>query len=615
MSKLQTNRLLIIVPVTKMSGKLHNFRSWLLTLPSNEIKVLVVHDYADDLTSSELKQTIQLAPTKNIELIEKKLQSPGLARNIGLDGQSYDWVSFVDSDDFVEVSTLLKMIESAPTDSEIIIGNYKTSSVKGTQVVRTSESSDPKMDVALNPGIWRMLINQKVIGSVRFTPYKMGEDQLFLLDLDFFRRKLFFSDQSPYTYFKNFDGQLTSRFENVKEISNVIKHTINAFNVSPKPNQAYVGMLALRQIITEFKCYFSENSLSAFYKLFSNLISIRFALFPIMIKNFYTLLYKKKIYNGKSTYVILTGGLGNQLFQYAAALSRHSSNIMVEGHLGKPRLNSQGIPALFDFELVSSVKTLPQRKFTAVISKCSNYLLRSGMNPGGIEKTKLYKIILKVISSIVFSFWFKSPLSVIVASDNGYFDMPQPKKSNLLIGYFQSYKWAIKKEVKFELSMLKLKNESEDLRIFLNQYSGKSILSIHVRLGDYKDQNAFGLIEKSYYQEAIIRAKSSIYFDYIWLFSDEPSEALRILPSEILEQLVVVPNFDGSAAETLEAMRHCRGFIIANSSLSWWGAFLNYSSQAPLIIAPNPWFKAAKEPSSIIDPTWIRLPAWLNSHN
>jgi hypothetical protein len=53
------------------------------------------------------------------------------------------------------------------------------------------------MSIAMDPGFWRMIFRREIIGSVRFTSYKMGEDQLFLLALDFFNRKLFFSSFSP----------------------------------------------------------------------------------------------------------------------------------------------------------------------------------------------------------------------------------------------------------------------------------------------------------------------------------------------------------------------------------------------------------------------------------
>lgn len=610
MSNTISNKLLIIVPVTKMAGKLTNFSTWLSSIPDEGVKVIVVHDYADDKTSCELKKIIQLNSKTKIQLIEEKVQSPGYARNIGLREDNAEWVSFVDSDDLVNVSTLLSMIETAPSLTEIIVGDYSIRSAEGTREVKTSDSSDPKMNVAMNPGFWRMIYKREVIGQHQFTSYKMGEDQLFLLHLDFFTRNTFFSSLSPYIYFTDVNGQLTSRFDAKKDISKVVKQSISILNRSTNLNKKYVGMIVLKQLITEFKCYVADNLFIAIYKFINNITHIKINLLPILFRNLLRISLKRFNQKPKRTYVVLAGGLGNQLFQYAAALSRNSSRILLDGNLSKPRLNINGLPVLTDFKLDANVNILPKRRNSKFYLKCTNYIIRMGVNPVGFKKTKVNDFLAKYLYSVIFSLRFKTNLTLIPAKDNGYFPMKKEKKNELLIGYFQTYKWASEKEIKSKLFSLELVNKSEMLLDFLKQYNGKSILSIHIRLGDYRDQHNFGLVDGSYYQSAINFVKSKFTFDYIWLFSDEPSEAVKILPTELMQNLVIVPDFNGRAAETLEAMRHCSSYIIANSSLSWWGAFLSYSSDEPLVIAPKPWFKAAFEPNLITNPSWIRLPAW-----
>ena len=603
-------RLLIIVPVTKMANKLGNLQTWLSKTTNKEVKILIVHDIADEPTSLELKKIVSKFSRLKIELIEKRLNSPGLARNLGLATVNYEWISFVDSDDLVDVSELLNMISKSPLDAEIVIGNYKVSSSKDTKNMKTSESIDPKMNVAMNPGIWRMIFRQEIIGVTRFSQYKMGEDQLFLLDIDFFRRNLFFSNLFPYTYFQNVEGQLTSDRQSVKDISKVIKETIQKFNKSDKSIQSYVGMITLRQMITEFKFYVRNNFFRAFYKLIVNLKLIRPQLMLTLLKSFFTLFLEMKKSNSKYTYLVLRGGLGNQLFQYAAALSRDSSKILVDTNIGKPRSGNQDIPCIFDFELAREVSVVPKKKFSRVISKLSNHLIKSGMNPKGIESTYTYKYLLKISASIIFSLWYRKPLTVIQAKDNGYFDMRQTRSNDLLVGYFQSYVWASDANVKNQLLSLKLKTTSKLLKEFVDEYVDKSILAIHIRLGDYRDQYEFGLIDESYYANAIGLVESEMEIDFIWLFSNEPEEAKKLIPAKFLDKVILVPDFNGSASQTLEAMRFANAYVIANSSLSWWGAFLSYSSNSPLIIAPKPWFRLAREPNLIIDPDWRRLAAW-----
>lgn len=603
-------KLLIIVPVTKMANKLGNLQTWLSKTTNQEVKILIVHDIADEPTSLELKEIVSKFSRLKIELIEKRLNSPGLARNLGLATANYEWISFVDSDDLVDVSELLNMISKSPLDAEIIIGNYKVSSSKDTKSMKTSESIDPKMNVAMNPGIWRMIFRQEIIGMTRFSQYKMGEDQLFLLDIDFFRRNLFFSNLFPYTYFQNVEGQLTSDRQSVKDISKVIKETIQKFNKSDKSIQSYVGMITLRQMITEFKFYVRTNFFIAFYKLVVNLKLIRPQLMLTLLKSFFTFSLEMKKSNSKYTCLVLTGGLGNQLFQYAAALSRDASKILVDTNIGKPRSSNQDIPCIFDFELAREVSVVPKKKFSRVLSKLSNYLIKSGMNPKGIERTYTYKYLLKISASIIFSLWYRKSLTVIQAKDNGYFDMRQTRSNDLLVGYYQSYVWASDANVKNQLLSLKLKTTSKLLKEFVDEYVDKSILAIHIRLGDYRDQYEFGLIDESYYANAIGLVESEMEIDFIWLFSNEPEEAKKLIPAKFLDKVILVPDFNGSASETLEAMRFANAYVIANSSLSWWGAFLSYSPNSPLIIAPKPWFRLAREPNLIIDPDWRRLAAW-----
>jgi hypothetical protein len=60
---------------------------------------------------------------------------------------------------------------------------------------------------------------------------------------------------------------------------------------------------------------------------------------------------------------------------------------------------------------------------------------------------------------------------------------------------------------------------------------------------------------------------------------------------------------DLPAAEVLLAMAHGAGFVIANSSFSWWAATLSGSRS---VVAPYPWFKGIPEPSEMVNPNWTR---------
>ena len=95
----------------------------------------------------------------------------------------------------------------------------------------------------------------------------------------------------------------------------------------------------------------------------------------------------------------------------------------------------------------------------------------------------------------------------------------------------------------------------------------------------------------------------------IWLFSNEPEEALGLLPETSHKQIRIIPDSGWTPAETLELMRHCHAYVIANSTFSWWGAYLSYN-QKSLRVGPNPWFKGEASPKDIIPESWKTFQAF-----
>ena len=312
------------------------------------------------------------------------------------------------------------------------------------------------------------------------------------------------------------------------------------------------------------------------------------------------------------TTLFLTGGLGNQLFQYAAAISRGSNELFIDSTLGNPKLNESGVPDLFDFKLPVTTNQHQRKLPCYLFSKTAGFLLRHGMQPRGFENNPVVGNIIHCIGTGVLAFWLGKITKLRVATDNGYWQMPVLKRREYLIGYFQSFIWASEPGIAKQLKRIQLERPPVELLDFLESESQIDAVAIHVRLGDYKSEDSFGIPNKSYYGEALQKLGGSQHIKRIWLFSNEPEEAVGYIPLEYMDRLKIVPDFRGNAAATLEAMRHAKNYVIANSSLSWWGAFLSYSP-SPKVIAPTPWFKSSREPSEIVPPSWIRQTAWHES--
>ena len=307
--------------------------------------------------------------------------------------------------------------------------------------------------------------------------------------------------------------------------------------------------------------------------------------------------------------LFLTGGLGNQLFQYAAALSREPGTIIFDCELGLPRKNRNGKADIFDFKLPGSTGIYAGKLPRFIFSKAGGYMLRQGMRPTRVESNRFVRFGIELAGTILLSIWLGKFTHILQGKDNGYWKMPYFSKREYLIGYFQSYIWATDPKVYSQLQTLKLANMSTEFSDFVSQASGHGVVAVHVRLGDYKKEVGFGIPSPNYYESALHALDVEQPIKEIWLFSNEPTEALSYLPAKYHIRTRVIPDFNGNAAETLQAMRIASRYVIGNSSLSWWGAFLSYS-ESPIVIAPNPWFSLSPEPKELVPPHWIRLDAW-----
>ncbi len=307
----------------------------------------------------------------------------------------------------------------------------------------------------------------------------------------------------------------------------------------------------------------------------------------------------------------LTGGLGNELFQVAAALySSKSKQISIEWVLGKPRVNISGLPQIECYELPPEINLLHRSKNSWIAAKTLGYLLRSSIDPNWIEGHRSYLSVTKLLGSIVLTTKFRKFRAITTGDNVGFFPLKVDDRDRYLVGYFQSFKYLESEAVAGILKNLKAKN--------FENYSGYKELAaieeplvVHVRLADYRNEDKFGIPELSYYHKAVTNLWNSGSYKSIWLFSDEPENALDRIPEELKGFTRSFGDIENCIVKTLEVMRLGKGYVIANSSFSWWGARLSINSDA-VVVAPKPWFSEMKEPDFLIPPKWLREEAWRN---
>jgi hypothetical protein len=186
----------------------------------------------------------------------------------------------------------------------------------------------------------------------------------------------------------------------------------------------------------------------------------------------------------------------------------------------------------------------------------------------------------------------------------------------LLMGYWQSEKYF--KEIEpilrheFTLRMEPSAKSQEVARAI--QASNSTFL--HIRRGDYAADpminKVHGTCSMRYYEDAVNYIGRAMHDPHLFVFSDEPRWVREHLKLPF-PMTVVDHNHPGNAQspgrehEDLWLMTLCRHAILANSSFSWWGAWLN-PERNRIVIAPERWFRSPNNDTrDLIPDNWIRM--------
>jgi Glycosyl transferase family 11 len=135
-------------------------------------------------------------------------------------------------------------------------------------------------------------------------------------------------------------------------------------------------------------------------------------------------------------------------------------------------------------------------------------------------------------------------------------------------------------------------------------------VSLHVRRGDYVDNPAtnrfHGICSLDYYQRALDYISLRVEAPHLFIFSDDQHWTRSNLLYAAATTFVDV-NPPDRGYRDMGLMARCRHHIIANSSFSWWGAWLN-PSREKIVIAPDRWFSAScNDTRDLIPADWVRL--------
>lgn len=256
--------------------------------------------------------------------------------------------------------------------------------------------------------------------------------------------------------------------------------------------------------------------------------------------------------------IIFTGGLGNQMFQYALMLSLKSKGIKVS-------------PDTTTYESTITHNGFELEKIfnTSVTFKKSN---------------RFQRLYAKIIRRKQFSrLWYKEARPMV-------YDKNVYNTSKLFFGgnwvseqYFKDIKEQIISE--FEFKNINLGN----LNIAKKMHSQESV-SVHIRRGDYLKFKNFQVCGLEYYTKAIQNICDKIKKPVFYIFSNDPEWSGVFMKKFNVQFHIININNGENSYMDMYLMSQCKHNIIANSTFSWWGAYLNKNPEK-IVVSPKQWLR------------------------
>jgi len=287
------------------------------------------------------------------------------------------------------------------------------------------------------------------------------------------------------------------------------------------------------------------------------------------------------------TIIKLQGGLGNQMFQYAAAKSIAKESVVY-------------FDISFFISNQESTDTFTARQFELSIFKNLRGHILSSYKSDILNSNNLINKFLKRA-------FFRDVNYIHQSEKNENIDLDNITNSTVYLdGYFQNenYFKAIRKQLLNDFSFPQPSDSNKNIEYEIK--TADNTVGVHIRRGDYIKphiNNYHGLLPLSYYQQATKEIEKRIVNPRYFIFSDDP-DWCKTAFTFLGDTYQIVSRPITNSWEDMYLMSLCKHNIIANSSYSWWGAWLN-NNKDKIVIAPRNWF-VAHDPG-IVPSQWIKI--------
>lgn len=316
----------------------------------------------------------------------------------------------------------------------------------------------------------------------------------------------------------------------------------------------------------------------------------------------------------------ISGRLGNQLFQYAAALAQ------------KEKSNDNS-PIVIDFK---NVYKYHDKENDGFVNSLKSFNVQNYVE-GKVEFTPIQKIVFTIfrVNRKVENLLFRKKYNMeekikklerrwqplfnrfnILFYSFGFYKFPTKKmKKCYMEGYFETSKYfdCIKERLIEEFTPINPPLE-KNIELY-NEIEKSNSVCVTIRRGDFlspKYKKRYYVCNQTYFSKAIKQIYNYVDNPRFFVFSDDIEwckENMNFPPNTLYE--------DGTDPiwEKLRLMYSCKHFIVSNSSFSWWAQYLSRNDKNKVVIAPDRWWNDSNVNNDIYQEDWILINLGDNNEN
>ena len=291
----------------------------------------------------------------------------------------------------------------------------------------------------------------------------------------------------------------------------------------------------------------------------------------------------------------LSGGLGNQMFQYAFGTylaTKNNTDLVLDLSYVQSKLpfKKWTTPMKYELDIFPNINANLSRnifssKFFYPFAKAEHLL-----------RTSFYKNKFKLFHENGMNF----NADFLNITDNSF-----------IKGNFQSEKYFLDIQDKIRIDFQFNKITDEVNLSHIQKIKSCNSVSLHIRRGDYvsiqKNASKFIALHIKYYENTIKKISSLMSNPIFFVFSDDVEWVKQNLKSEFETHYISNNNTKTTSYIDMQLMSMCQHNIIANSTFSWWAAWLN-SNTNKIVISPSKWFQHFDvNMDDILPDTWLRI--------